>query len=369
MSFRPAEVFHPGSYLKDALDDSGWTQNDFAEITGLTSSTVNDIVSERRNITPETAEVIGAALGTSAEVWVNLSTKYQLHKLSEAGDRSAEVELRSRIYAMAPVGEMVRRSWITKTNNVKVLESEILAFYGIESLDDKSDLDLIAARRSNTYLEGLSVQQRAWIARTKQLARNTWRHSYSRQRLLNALGSIHAALESAEEVRKIPRILADAGVAMVVVEGMKGGKIDGAAFFDERGPVVSLSLRFDRIDNFAFVLMHEIGHILNNDVSVDEDIRPGDDISEIEAKANLFAQEFLVPQEKLQNFIDRNGPSYSFRKIAGFASLNGVHPAVVVGQLQHKNEIGFQAFRQAFESVRSNITASAITDGFGHVTR
>ena len=69
---RPAEVFHPGEHLLDELEARGWTQTEFAEIIGRPLRLVNEIINGKRGITPETAREFAAALGTSAEFWMNL---------------------------------------------------------------------------------------------------------------------------------------------------------------------------------------------------------------------------------------------------------------------------------------------------------
>lgn len=64
----------------------------------------------------------------------------------------------------------------------------------------------------------------------------------------------------------MPRILAEAGVRLVFVEAMAGSKLDGACFWlTDDQPVIGMSLRFDRMDNFWFVLRHEIEHVLQED--------------------------------------------------------------------------------------------------------
>jgi HTH-type transcriptional regulator/antitoxin HigA len=77
----PAEVFPPGEYLQDELDERGWTQTEFAEIIGCPTSLVDEIIAGKRGITPETAKEFAAVLGTSAEYWMNLEAAYQLFKV------------------------------------------------------------------------------------------------------------------------------------------------------------------------------------------------------------------------------------------------------------------------------------------------
>jgi len=76
----PAEVFPPGEFLRDELDARGWTQGEFAEIISRPPRLVNEIIAGERGITAETAREFSAAFGTSAQLWQNLETSYQLSK-------------------------------------------------------------------------------------------------------------------------------------------------------------------------------------------------------------------------------------------------------------------------------------------------
>src|SRR6266403_6315201 len=81
-----AEVFPPGEFLGDELEARGWTQTEFAEIIGRPQKLVNDIVLGKRSVTPETAPDFAAALGTSAQFWMNLETAWQLSKIPPRDD-------------------------------------------------------------------------------------------------------------------------------------------------------------------------------------------------------------------------------------------------------------------------------------------
>lgn len=67
-----------GEILADELDARGWTQADFAEVLGRSTQFVSEIISGKKEITRESASQIGAALGTSAEFWLNLQDSYPL---------------------------------------------------------------------------------------------------------------------------------------------------------------------------------------------------------------------------------------------------------------------------------------------------
>src|SRR5687767_4568896 len=117
----PAEVFPPGDRLKEELEARGWTQGDLADILGRPPRLVSEIITGKRAITPETAHGLSHALGTSAELWMNLESQYQLARISLGGDA---VERRARIYGQFPVKEMQKRGWLKPVGSLDAIERE-----------------------------------------------------------------------------------------------------------------------------------------------------------------------------------------------------------------------------------------------------
>lgn len=363
---RPAEVFPAGEILRDELEERGWTQTDLAEILGRSVGMVNEIISGKRGISPESARGLAAALGTTAEFWMNLDAAYQLSRVRDDGGDA--IAGRARLYAKAPIKEMVRRGWIEPSDNVAVLEGRVCRFLGVGSIDEEPDVPLHAARKSTPYDRPMTIAQRAWLFRARQLARAVDARSYSAEGLEEAMRGLRLLVHVPQEVRHVPRILSDAGIRFVVVQPLAGSRIDGACFWVDGAPTIALALRFDRIDNFWFVLMHELGHVREGEASLDIELDVvGNDTGKpmSERDADAFAMENLVPGHQLESFIARVRPLYSARRIEAFAQIVGVHPAVVVGQLQHRGEIAYSSFRNVLVPVREWITSSALTDGWG----
>lgn len=373
---RPAEVFHPGEHLEDELSARGWTQTEFAEIINRPVRLVNEIINGKRGITPETAREFGAALSTSPEFWMNLDTAYSLWKTQTQGEDVSPIEHRAKMRSVYPVRDMVLRGWLRMSEDTKVVESQLLRFFGIKSLDEQPKLvTLAAAKRSNIEVEDFTPTQRAWLYRVAHIAAGMPVSQYSKKSLKDAVTWMMSIRDTPEEIRQIPKLLANCGVRFVIVEPLASSKIDGVTFWlDNHSPVIGLSLRFDRIDNFWFVLRHEIEHVLNEDgkgsVIIDTDMevppKDGDKLSEEEKIANAAAAEFCTPQKDLKNFIARVGPIPPRIRVSGFALKHKLHPGLVVGQIQrHLNR--FDLFRQMLVPIRYIITPVAMTDGFGYV--
>lgn len=365
----PAETFSPGEFLRDELDSRGWTQNDLAAILGRPARLVNEIVMGKRGITPETATGLAKALGTSAEVWLRLDAAYQLSKVKPKLDDI--VERRARLYSKAPIKEMEKRSWIEHSDDIDVLERRVLDFFCKQSLDEEF-ADAHAAKKSTSY-EVVTPSQAAWLARAKQMAPATAAAPYSRENIDTLVEGLGGLMQAPEEARLAPKLLAEAGIRLLVVEPLPGTAIDGVSFWlDPSSPVIAMSLRFDRIDNFWFVLLHEIYHTLCEDAlkgapALDIDIEAGGEKPPQENAANAFASKNLVPQDQLKDFIIRTNPLFSTFKIQGFANRIHIHPGIVVGQLQHLGFIDWSYHRRLLAPLRNYVTQVALTDGWGHI--
>jgi HTH-type transcriptional regulator / antitoxin HigA len=369
-----AEVFPPGEFIRDELEARGWTQVELAEIMARPHRLVNELIAAKRSVTPDTAQALGQAFGTGAEYWMNLEMLYQLHR-SKAPDKA--IARRARLYAKVPVKDLVRRRWIEPSPDIEVLEKRVCEFLGIRDLDEEPVVWPHAARKKTPY-NTITPAQIAWLCRARHLAKTIQTQRFSDERFENGLTKIRHLLSDPDRARDVPAVLADAGIRFVVVEHLPQTRIDGACLWlNEISPVVAISARYDRIDWFWFSVLHEMKHIKNRDglnaykpfdidLVGDKAIR-SEEKPDVEKQADAFAAAFLVPSRDLNLFIARVRPLYSKIKLQAFASQIGVHPGIVVGQLQFKDEIKYYHNREMLVKIRDIITSTALTDGWGHL--
>ncbi len=367
----PAEVFPPGEFIREEIEERGWTQEDLAEILGRPLRLVNEIIMGKRGITPETANGIAAAFGTSAQFWMNLESTY---RLSQIRTRDTDtVERRARLYSLGPIKEMVKRRWLEPSESISTLEQRFMEFVHADTLEAAPAFYAHAARKSTPYHTETPVQT-AWLYRALQIAEAMTVSRYSPSHCSTVIEELRKFTADPEETRHAPRLLAESGIRLLVVEPFRGSRIDGACFWlsnDE--PVVAISMRYDRIDYFWHTLIHELGHVKNQDglsnANASIDTNSGERIAdqpEYERQIDVSAAQALIDQGELGDFIVRAGPVYSNKSIRGFASRMGVHPGIVVGQLQYRGELGYSNFRKLLVPVRNFVTGAALTDGWGY---
>jgi len=365
----PVETFPPGEFIRDEIEARGWTQEVLAAVIGKSLKLVNEVVVGKRAITPETARALGEAFGTSAELWMNLEGAYQLSRTRPADNA---ISRRANLYGRWPVKDMVKRGWIEASDNPEVLEKRLLGFFEMENLEEEPKAFPHAARK--TSYESVTPAQLVWLFRAKKLASAVSVSTFSEARLRDCFERLRSLLHSPEETRHVARTLAEAGIRFVVLEQLPGTKTDGAMFWlDAKSPAIVLSMRYDRIDNFWHAILHELIHLKYKDAKfiVDEGILdaklPGaPELPEIERRAQEEAAAFLLNQAELDDFIARLHPLYSKERIARFSKSVNVHPGLVVGQLQHRGRIPFSHSREMLVKVRTIVTQSTLTDGWGH---
>src|SRR5262249_39450450 len=161
----------------------------------------------------------------------------QLYKIDPAPERiSREAKLREKF----PLREMIKRGWIEESEDRDEIEARLLRFFELKSIDDPISLPH-AARRTygGADAEPLTLIQKAWLFRVKQIADGMQTKPYSEKGLLGALPQLEALTVEPEEARHAARILAECGVRFVIVEPVPGSKIDGVCFWvnGSRSPV------------------------------------------------------------------------------------------------------------------------------------
>jgi HTH-type transcriptional regulator/antitoxin HigA len=130
------------------------------------------------------------------------------------------------------------------------------------------------------------------------------------------------------------------GIALIIEPHFKGTYLDGAAMLDEGRPIVAMTLRHDRLDNFWFVLMHELAHVAKH---LDEahplftdNLDSPDEQDRKEREADDMAGEALIPQTTWEKSAART--SHLPKDVIALAEKMGVHPAIVAGRVRHETK-------------------------------
>jgi HTH-type transcriptional regulator/antitoxin HigA len=356
----------PGELVREAMEAKGWTQSDLAFALGTTAAAINQILSDKRAVSQNMARALEVSLDVGAEVFARAQADWDVR---HADKPAPEVSARARILSRYPLREMVRRGWVDPDRRSISLESQVCKFFGVKSLDDVPHLSH-SAKKSD--YSNIPPAQLVWLFRVRQIAAEMHPVPYNPVKLREAIEAFKEMREEPDAVRHVPRLLDQAGVRFVVVEGLPGGQIDGVCFWlNSDAPIIGMSLRFDRIDNFWFVLRHECAHVLHGhgkrDAIVDVDLELASQaVNDEEKIANAEASDFCVPSDKLQSFYLRKKPFFSETDVIAFSKRVRVHPGLTVGQLQRMTS-RYDLLRKHLIKVRSSLSRSMMMDGWGDI--
>ena len=348
MSAVLAEAFPAGEFLADELEARGWTQAEFAAILDRPAQFVSEIISGKKEITRESAAQIGAALGTSAEMWLSLQDKYFLWKQNQ--DTKAQSDLddvrrRARLNEKGPVA-VLKKAGVLTSKSLDDLEGEVLRFFELKSLDEEPRL-AAAAKRSN-HGESLSALQTSWLYMVRHAARKENPTGTYSRKALEAIGAeLPRVAKKPQDFAALPEILGGAGVRLVYVPGLPGAKIDGCAMIVDQIRVIGLSGRGKRLDKVLFALIHEVAHHTHGHVQddkpivetieVDDDPDDQSDEAAQEREANNTAAMWVFP-DGLPPLPERlSGPW-----VLETAAKAGIAPIMVVGHLQHLKKLDWR---------------------------
>ena len=361
----------PGSFIAEELTERGWLQADLAYILGMDNGQLSRLINGKSDINSDLAVALGDAFDMPPEFFLNLQKLYDLNRARKA---DPGVRKRASWLSVFPIREMIGRGWIEDAEP-GLLDLQLLRFFEKDRVEDipfvgNAPIMSHAAKKSD--YERTTPIQYVWLTRVKKLAEQMTVRLYSEAALRASLPKLRSHMMDLDDIASIPHILAECGVRFVLVEALPGSKIDGVCVWLDGQPVIGLTLRLDRADNFCFVLRHEIEHVLKKDgieasfAPVDEfDGESATNVPDCEMAANSAAEEFCVPQALMDSFIARKSPFISERDVLAFSVRVEINPAVVIGQIQRKTK-KFAFLRKYQTSVREYLMAWEHKDGWGH---
>lgn len=347
--YEPREVSPPGATLRDLMDERDWKQRELAHRLGRPVQAVNEILAGKKEITEDTAIELERVLQVPAQFWLARESQYREYL---ARRRSADA-LREFVpwletfplKALQDLG-VLPTGRLTPGFKQQLVEP-LLRFFGVgspagwEAHYDQMQPQFRRARpRQQTDVAAIT----AWLRMGELQATRLQTAEYSARKLQDSLQAMRASsLQPAESIgRELVHLCAQAGVALVFVPALPGTHVTGVVRWLGSRPLIQLSLLGKWNDGFWFSFFHEVGHVLKHptrsiyldDASAGETVESAE-----EQEANRFATDVLVPraQQARLDTLELDEPS-----IAAFAREIGVHPGIVVGQLQHRRRLDYR---------------------------
>ena len=332
----PIEMPDPISAIEFRMDQAGLTQADLVPYIGSRSK-VSEVLSGKRDLTMSMARALHKHLGIPADV------------LLQERAASFDDSLEGIDFERFPLRTMAKRGWIENVTHLKDHAEELVC--GL--IDQAGGLKVASnpfyrkndQRRVNAKTDSYSLQAWCWkVMASANEDGGIRRCEYDQDSVdINFLKEVARLSSKADGPRLAKTFLAENGIALIIVPHLPKTHLDGAALRLADGrPVVGLTLRYDRIDNFWFTLMHELAHvgrhgdIEDNQFVDDMTLRNVKGIAEdsTEIEADEWAEDALIPKDVWANSIVRDDPTPM--SVIQLATWLEIHPAIVAGRVRYE---------------------------------
>lgn len=355
-----------GQALKYFLEQKGWTQEDLSFILSISLKHTNEVIKDKKPISLELAKLLENVFELEAIEWIRLAVKYQLQRNSDL-EKERAVRLKAQIYHYMPINELIKKGWINDSSD---LENEIKSFW---NLPKNSELDLsflnshkanLEYKKSDAFATSFNeFNALIWHQMALNSSRQMKAKQFNKKGLIELMNLMHSYSNKKGGIKEFLGDLNGVGVKFVFLSHLSKTYLDGAAFLDKEIPIVALTGRYDRVNNFWFTLAHELAHVIlhltnggSNSIFIDDTSKSKEEgsTSAKEKEANEKAEEMLLQSQILEYFSSR--ASYiTDDKVEEFSIAQDIHPSIVVGILAFNHLAKYSTLHRFKESVRDGI--------------
>lgn len=327
----PINLPDPLSAIRFRMEQEGLKPVDLVPYIGSRSK-VSEVLSGKRPLSLSMIRKLTTELGIPAEV---------LLKEPNAELPPADTLSFARHF---PIAEMLKRGWFgdfegTAADAKKQLEDLLVDFVGPLGRD--------------AMLTSLNRQQVRQGSQQDEHALTAWRIRVATLALKESLPVYKPGTVTKDFLSELARLsylsqgpclakefLAKSGIHLVCERHLPKTHLDGAAIRLPNGaPVVALTLRYDRLDNFWFTLFHELAHVAlhldNSDIDVFFDDLTKSTRDTFEKEADALAAHALIPPAEWKK--TRLTPKSSPASVAVFAEKLRISPAIPAGRLRYES--------------------------------
>jgi HTH-type transcriptional regulator/antitoxin HigA len=310
---------NPTEAIRFRMEQQGLAPKDLVPYLG-SRSRVSEILTGKRPLTLSMIRSLHRGLGIPAA--------------SLLSDRSRGDDELALDWNRVPFAEMKKRGWIDRVPRNASDAKELLESW-MEPLRPSALTPLY--RRHVRSAKAVDHERLAvWTAQVAKVAlrhtpSGTFDPSWSPE-FLREVARISTFKEGPSLVKEF---LEQHGIAMIVEPALSSW-LDGAAMKYRHIPIIALTLRHDRLDNFWFVVMHELVHLFKHlaseTASFYDDLDSDDHADPKEMEADTLAGEILVPSDEW-----RISPASRLRSAEAahhLAQRLRIHPAIVAGKIR-----------------------------------
>lgn len=340
---------HPGVILKAELDENEISQKELASAIGKTPSVVNGIIKGERDFNAEIALLVSAVLtnGPTSQEWMDLQSSYDLKEVAQKSlicDRLKAIAAWNEIRRSLKLNLLRKRLYMD--DDVEENVSEIFESFGASTLDEFTN-KLLAYQecfKKSEKVQTDHINLLTWIALVRCLClRHPIPINYDVKKMSELREKLNAIFyENKDTINRVQSLLPEYGIGFLCEQKrIEKVPVDGYSFVLNGTPYIVVTLRMDRIDNLAFTVMHELGHVElhlfsgggEDFVDLDRSIQK---LDSREDQANKYATSALWSGDVPENVFKQIRNPYAAASVLKRISASyKIGIGVVVGQFQH----------------------------------
>ncbi len=320
----------PIEAIKFRLDALGLTLRDLRPYIG-SDARVSEVISGKRDLTLKMVRALHAHLGVPLESLVH--------------ERAVELDEDPKV-GKYPIPEMMKLGWMGEYTDPKAgYEEEAWNWFRAKARADEFQSAALCRQNSQSYANAKTDLHAlyAWCLRVRAVALGEELPNKYRPELIDE--AFLADLAHFSRFEDGPALakekLNGIGIHLVIAKHLRGTYLDGAAMLlGDNTPVIGMTLRHDRLDNFWHCLLHECIHVWrhlgkeNAQSLYHDDFDVRGELNAVEEEADRFACDALLPDDAIDEL--GNLAYVSTGDIRELAEDHLVHESVVAGRIRFR---------------------------------
>ena len=337
MEYNDTIAFHPGYYIKEIVDESGLTQEDFAKRLDTTPKNLSLLIRGEQSLSIDIAMKLSRMIGTSVTYWLNLQNAYDTLIAEFKSDEELAEE--RKVFDNLDY-KFFRENYglpdLPRQKDKQI--EEVRKFLNVATLTVLKRKDMAVSFRSamENLTEASTVKANAMVQIAINQALKIEVPKFDKKKFEKAVDyALTLTTQHGDFYPLIRKAFEDAGVIFVILPNLPGSGINGATKKIGQNVMLMVNDRRFYSDTFWFTLFHEIGHIINGDYGITfENEHTGQ-----EDAADKYAEDKLIPPGEYEAFVKMN--EFSENAIRRFAERIDRDPGIVLGRLQNDQIVPF----------------------------
>tara|TARA_R110002049_G_scaffold234319_2_gene407555 strand:+ start:4645 stop:5742 length:1098 start_codon:yes stop_codon:yes gene_type:complete len=341
----PNKIIHPGKLLDGMLNERSLSQRDLASRIDVAHSLLNNILKGNRNINVHIAISLESAGFRDANFWLIKQMNYNLHHAQNDKDVIKKKKSIKEWNDIENAG-IVPLSFFKKQNIGINTSDDIEKIYDIYGVKDYLGLKKRVEEFNPTYFRKSSKFSEnknnvvAWSLMAKYKANLQEVPVFKRSNEAILLKELKKCFYKKHDViNRTKLILNKYGIKFDTLDRPSKTPVDGKSFMSGKNPAIVLTLKYKRLDNFAYTLFHEVGHVFEHltnpkrpEYSDEEFFVNSSNTEIVEFEADTYASNNLIEENIWSDFITFNH-EFTDDIILKFSKKHKIHPGIVRGRV------------------------------------